>query len=1208
MKTNRAMTPVARLLLGVSLFALPMVSAAVAEDCNSIYCYDIRGRQLDDSTTQKSRVNENQEAADTAAPGQGGELFSISVDGEHVAGTPVPRDGQRTADRALEAVDIQVKFDGLDIKPVLNVATVEQKRNYGTGDTVNFLASSNYQAWMANWELRIFKSNGSDTEVPFAIIAVTAEGVASWVVPEDSNAAYTYVLRAYDSEKRWDETAPLTLHTGGEEVDQQETDRDAVAPGFGEDRTAIRNIPVYGGSVTVFGSNVPAGQLVTVMGEVVPVDENNRFVVQRLLPPGDHNINVGLRREGDAVDGLFFNREINIPENEWFYVALADFTLGKRFGSGVVEDVTPGEFDDVYTKGRLAFYLKGKIKGRYLLTAAADTGENSIEAMFQGFDKKDPKSFLRRLDPDDYYPVYGDDSTTVEDAPTRGKFYIKLARGDSHVMWGNFKTEIKGTQFLRNERALYGASAVFKSEKAVPAGERATTLQVYAAQPGTLPQRDVLRGTGGSAYFLKHQAITVGSETVTVEIRDNVTGRVVTRTQLRFGQDYEIDYLQGVILLKKPLPSTAGDGDIVQSGSNPVQLVVNYEFTPAAGDVDGYVYGGRAQQWMGDHIRIGVTGAKEKTGAADQKMAGADITIWKSDQTFFEFEYARSKGPGFGRSVSADGGLTVADEPTAGRSGKAADALRLHGRVGLEDLAGGDLKGHLEGYFERREAGFSSLDQQVTADEKKWGASIDLPVQENADFKLAYDEIKVKNGKRDRELNAELDVEFMPQWHVAGGVKNFRRNQPAGTRNGERTDLGVKLSYEYDDDHAAFVFGQKTVARRGDINRNNRVGAGILFPVTDKVDLGAEASVGSTGFGGKLTADYQPNATDHYYLGYHLDPDRENSESYPHALSGDDLGAIVAGARHRYSESLAIFAEDNYDMFGQTRSLTQTYGVNYTPNPVWTVGGNIEMGDIIDDTVNAVTGLKNSDFERTAVSASVGYRPSDKADAHVKAEARFENSEDGTRDRESYYLAAGLSLAFNDNWRLLTNLDAVISDASSTQLDGDYIEGSAGYAYRPVDNDAFNALVKYTFLYDLPGPDQVTQAGTTLGPAQRSHIFSADASYDINEIVTIGAKYGFRIGETRARAAGSAWDDSSAHLGVIRADIAVVRNWDALIEGRAMWVNGDSVDFGFLTAVYRHMGDNFKVGVGYNFGHFSDDLRDLTADDHGIFINAIGQF
>lgn len=45
-----------------------------------------------------------------------------------------------------------------------------------------------------------------------------------------------------------------------------------------------------------------------------------------------------------------------------------------------------------------------------------------------------------------------------------------------------------------------------------------------------------------------------------------------------------------------------------------------------------------------------------------------------------------------------------------------------------------------------------------------------------------------------------------------------------------------------------------------------------------------------------------------------------------------------------------------------------------------------------------------------------------------------------------------------------------------------------------------------------------------------------------------------------------------------------------------------------LGGVYRHINDNFKLGVGYNFGIFSDDLRDLTYDDQGFFVNAIGKF
>jgi len=52
----------------------------------------------------------------------------------------------------------------------------------------------------------------------------------------------------------------------------------------------------------------------------------------------------------------------------------------------------------------------------------------------------------------------------------------------------------------------------------------------------------------------------------------------------------------------------------------------------------------------------------------------------------------------------------------------------------------------------------------------------------------------------------------------------------------------------------------------------------------------------------------------------------------------------------------------------------------------------------------------------------------------------------------------------------------------------------------------------------------------------------------------------------------------------------------------------DTTDFGALAAIYRHVGDNLRVGVGYNFGRFSDDLRDLTLDDDGVFLNLVGTF
>ncbi|MEO1748816.1 MAG: TonB-dependent receptor, partial [Pseudomonadota bacterium] len=172
-----------------------------------------------------------------------------------------------------------------------------------------------------------------------------------------------------------------------------------------------------------------------------------------------------------------------------------------------------------------------------------------------------------------------------------------------------------------------------------------------------------------------------------------------------------------------------------------------------------------------------------------------------------------------------------------------------------------------------------------------------------------------------------------------------------------------------------------------------------------------------------------------------------------------------------------------------------------------------------------------------------------------------------------------------------------------------YVESSIGFAYRPVENDRLNALFGYTFLYDLPGTDQVNANGETDGPRQISHVLSADGIWQANKYVSLGAKYGFRIGQVETDRDSGDFEDSSAHLAIARADLHVLKSWDALVEGRVLWSpTAETTDYGALAALYRHVGSNLKAGVGYNFGRFSDDLTDLTQDDQGAFLNIVGKF
>ena len=320
--------------------------------------------------------------------------FSISVDGDKVDSSADLAKAMKVSNEALKGVDIQVKFDGLGVRPILNVSTYPIQVNFRAGEHVRFLGSYNYGAWIDHAEVRITSNAAGIGAPPYVVIPTSKVGVAEWVMPADAPADMTYVIRVYDKDGRFDETRPLPIKRADTNLAlPKETER-TVAPGYGEDRTSFRNINVFGGAITVYGHNIPQGHDVSVMGEMVPVDSENNFVVQRLVPSGKHTVDVAVEKDGK---GLKFSRDVDIPENEWFGVGLADLTVGNNFGGGIIEHTGVDEYPGTWTRGHAAMYLKGKIKGKYILTASVDTGEGPIENMFTGLAGKDPRELLKRI-------------------------------------------------------------------------------------------------------------------------------------------------------------------------------------------------------------------------------------------------------------------------------------------------------------------------------------------------------------------------------------------------------------------------------------------------------------------------------------------------------------------------------------------------------------------------------------------------------------------------------------------------------------------------------------------------------------------------------------------------------------------------------------------------------------------------------------------
>jgi flagellar motor protein MotB len=1146
-------------------------------------------------------------------------LMRITVDGTPVddPGKSVP-DVQRCTDVALDKADIRFKFDNLEFKPRLNVSAWPLSVRYqddpdtaAPENRASFKLYCNYSAFLERAEIRLFDETQSLRDTPLAVVPVNVDGDAEWRAEFAEYRApgrtLKYVLRVYDKEGHFDETAEQNLWLV-DKVSEESLNADVnkeLLVGYGENRLAVHNIPLNGGAVSAIGRNIPAGHQVWLAGRPVPVGWDGKFVAEQLLPSGMHSIEVAvLDQQGN---GELFLRDLELKQNDWFRVGIADITAARDKTNGPAALVTQDQAhydNNLSVDGRLAFYTKGKFGDDWHLTASADTREGPLKGIFSNFMNKAPDAMFRRIDPDYYYPTYGDDSTVEEGAPTLGKLYVKLKKHENYGLWGNFKIGYNGNSLARVDRSLYGLNLHGQSADTTSFGEQRLYVDGFAAEPGTIASREELRGTGGSLYYLRHQDILTGSERIFIEIRDKDSGLVVGAKALTAALDYDIDYLQGRILLSEPLSATASNSMLVASGGSSgdlAYLVVRYEYTPGFDNIDTLSTGGRVHYWFGDNVKIGLTNNSSNEASARSSLNGVDVTLRKSAATWLKLESSQSEGQGITTLNSADGGYTFDKNGALITNDSKAGARRVDTSIALPDLIDG-TKGKVTLYSQKLDAGFAAPGLLTQYDTNQYGGSLSLPL--NAQFNLRA---KSDTSNRKQSLSTaanEVDVDYLltDRWTLSSGVRQDNRKDdsaivPLTQKEGKRTDLRVQAGYDSKKDWNSYAFLQDTVAHTGNRETNGRVGAGGGYRVSDRFKVNGELSGGDLGTGGKLGSEYLYSDRTSLYTNYAME--NETSDNGLRANKGN----LTSGVRSHYSDTTSVYVEERYTHGNVPTGLTHTAGVDVAPDDRWNYGGNIDLGTLTDYTTGAKT-------ERKAAGIKAGYHFEEMtvASAFEYRRDNTQNSNAVTSERTTWLTKNSLKYQLDPDWRLIGKFNH--SDSKSSLGDfynGNFTEAVLGYAYRPTENDRLNALFKYTYFYNLPAVDQLTVANTAAEYIQKSHIVSADATYDLTQEWSIGGKYAYRRGQLSMERTNPVFYDSRAQLYIVRADWYFVQRWDALIEGRMLNLP-DAQDrrSGALLAIYRHLGDNVKLGAGYNFTNFSDDLTDLSYSSRGVFINLIG--
>jgi len=282
-------------------------------------------------------------------------------------------------------------------------------------------------------------------------------------------------------------------------------------------------------------------------------------------------------------------------------------------------------FDD--GKGSAAahsqLFLKGKVLGSTLLTLGYDS------------DKPSGTTLFRDIQPDQYYPVYGDSSVKGFDAQSTGKLYVRMDQGTSYVLFGDYTTQSDNParQLTQYTRALNGLKGRYQ--------EHGWTVDGFASRTATTQAVLEISGNGTSGPYQLNASGVINSEQVDLIVRDrNQPGVVLSDTPLTPYVDYTIEPYSGRLLLKSPVPT-------VDANLDPVFIRISYELDQ--GGPRHTVAGVDARLALDPALLLGVTAIEDDNPQNRQKLDGLNFTAHLAAQSVLVGELAESNTDALGR-------------------------------------------------------------------------------------------------------------------------------------------------------------------------------------------------------------------------------------------------------------------------------------------------------------------------------------------------------------------------------------------------------------------------------------------------------------------------------------------------------------------------------------------------------------------------------
>jgi hypothetical protein len=641
---------------------------------------------------------------------------------------------------------------------------------------------------------------------------------------------------------------------------------------------------------------------------------------------------------------------------------------------------------------RTAFFLKGKVLGSSLLTLAYDS------------DKPSDTTLFRDIQPNQFYPVYGDSSARGFEAQSTGKLYVLLQNGTSYALIGDYSTQTDNParQLTQYSRALNGFKGRWQKGP--------LTVDGFASRTSSSLTVQQFRANGTSGPFqLSLQGVANSQQVDIITLDRNQPSVVLSDTPLANFTDYEIEPYTGLLLLKSPVPS-------VDANLNPIFIRVSYS-VDNGGPKHG-VEGVDAKLQLTPSITLGATAIHDADPANVQSLQGVNLTAKLGANTVATAEVAHSRtdlqGQGNGQRVD------LKHEGTKFQAhvwGVHTDA-NFYNPSSIQS-AGSSEYGAKAGYT-------VDAKNRVVAEALKTANSTTGAEQTGADLKLEHSlpgNIKLEVGVRHSSANAQSVLSAPPLPGTSAPVVPVTAAPATYSPQVGYTAARAKLT--------------------------------VPVPGVTGADVYGLAEYAVDGSGGKeigLGGNYAINATTRLYVRH----DFINSLNGPYTLNpAVSQYTTVAGISTALSDNTQLFNEYRVGDSIDGRSAEDAVGLRR----LWKLDSGIGLSASVQ-RIKPIAGVVTDESNAIALGASYTGSPDWKA----STQAQWQTS---TASR-SWLLSAALVNKLDADWTLLNRaLYSLQTNLPPNSGQRKLITVQSGAAYRPVNTDVWNALGRIEYKRDF---------------------------------------------------------------------------------------------------------------------------------------------